>query len=221
MKRVELEQTELFSALGRDRLAKLRAHLELRPFAASEYLYFETQSAQALWVVRAGMVRTFKTSAGGHVTTLERLRPGALFGMAAAVGAARYGEGAQAVVAGEAWRVSRRLVGVLLKQEPMLSRALLAIVATRLRSAHDRLCSFAHDNVPARLARAVLEETDGERIELTRRALGESVGTTVETTIRVLRGFQREGWIEGGVGWIRVLDREALQRVADGGSIAR
>ena len=41
-------------------------------------------------------------------------------------------------------------------------------------------------------------------------------GTTVETAIRVLRRFERSGWIEGGVGWIRILDREALQSVASG-----
>jgi CRP-like cAMP-binding protein len=86
----------------------------------------------------------------------------------------------------------------------------------RLQNAHDRLCSFAHESVPARLARAVLEEADSDRIETTRRALAESVGTTVETTIRVLRSFEREGWIEGGVGWVRILDHRALLGVARG-----
>ena len=65
-------------------------------------------------------------------------------------------------------------------------------------------------------ARAVLEQDKGERIEVTRRALAEAAGTTVETAIRVLRGFQRAGWIDGGVGWVRAVDRDALERVAEG-----
>jgi CRP-like cAMP-binding protein len=67
------------------------------------------------------------------------------------------------------------------------------------------------------MARALLDSVDGERIETTRRLLGEAAGTTVETAIRVLRRFERAGWIEGGVGWVRILDRAALERVASAG----
>jgi CRP/FNR family transcriptional regulator len=157
-------------------------------------------------------------SSSGRIIAIERLRPGDLFGMAAVVENSKYTESAQGVVAGEAWRASRRMIATLIKEEPELGRELLRIVSTRLQAAHDRLCSFAHDSVPARLARVVLDEADGERIEMTRRVLAESVGTTVETTIRVIRDFEREGWIEGGVGWIRVLNPEALQSVARGES---
>jgi hypothetical protein len=38
----------------------------------------------------------------------------------------------------------------------------------------------------------------------------------VETAIRVLRRFDRSGWIEGGVGSVRILDRKALERVSRG-----
>ena len=57
---------------------------------------------------------------------------------------------------------------------------------------------------------------DGARIDITRRALGERVGTTVETAIRVLRSFERAGFIEAGVGWIRPVDRKALENIAEG-----
>lgn len=112
----------------------------------------------------------------------------------------------------------RRVVQSFLAEDPGIARGLLAIVAERLQRAHDRLCSFASDTVTARMARVLLEAPDGERLETKRRILGESAGTTVETAIRVLRGFERAGWIEGGVGWVRVLDRSALERIARGES---
>ncbi len=216
MKRIALEETDFFRALGESRLARVRSRLQLRPFGPGEYFYFESQPAEYLWVVCAGEVRTFKTSSGGRVMTIERLRPGDLFGMATIVDKSKYSESAQGVVSGEAWRAHRRLLSTLVREEPELGHELLTIVAMRLQAAHDRLCSFAHESVPARLARAVLEEADSDRVEMTRRALAESVGTTVETTIRVLRSFEREGWIEGGVGWVRILDHRALQGVARG-----
>jgi len=213
---IAIEQAEIFGSIPPKRLAELRSKLSLRKVRAGEYLYFDSQPAEHLWIVRTGVVRTLKASLAGRITTLEQLGPGEIFGMAAVVGNAIYNESAQTVVEGEVWRARRSLLAEVLIDQPTFAAEILALVARRLQGAHDRLCSFAHDSVPARIARAVLEQDKGERIEVTRRALAESAGTTVETAIRVLRGFQRAGWVDGGVGWVQALDREALERVAEG-----
>jgi CRP-like cAMP-binding protein len=219
--KVPLEETALFRALDRARIERLRPHVRLVPVVEGEYLYFESEPAVYLYAVRSGGVRTLKNHPGGRVITLEQLAPGELFGLAALAGAARYTESAQSLGSGEVWRVPRRAIAAMLEDDPGLARALLAIVAGRLQHAHDRLCSFASDSVTARMARALLESDDGSRIETTRRILGESAGTTVETAIRVLRRFEQRGWLEGGVGWVRVLDRAALERIAHGGESER
>ena len=210
------DRTELEAALGSPGLARLRPSMRLRKIDSGAYVYFEEQPAEHLWVVRSGEIRTLKTSASGRVTTLELVPPGGLFGMAAIIEDWHYTESAQALAASEVWSVRRRAVAAVLKERPDAGRALLGIIARRLQSAHDRLCSFATDSVSARLARTVLEEAEDGRVELTRRILGESAGTTVETTIRILRGFERAGWIEGGVGWVRILDRSSLEDAARG-----
>jgi CRP/FNR family transcriptional regulator len=212
-----VEETELFKTLGPERLGRIRSHLKLQPYWPREYLYFEGQPAAHLWVVRSGEVRTVKAGRSGRVMTLEHLRPGDIFGVASILNGGAYTDTAEGMVQGEVWRLPGRVVLRVLGEEPDIVRELLAIVSRRLENAHDRLCSFAHDSVPARIARLILStEPDGEKIEMTRRALGEEAGTTVETTIRVLRNFERSGWVEGGVGWVRVIDRSALRRVADG-----
>lgn len=216
MKPTPLEDTAIFRLLGPARMPRLRPHARTVRFREGEYLYYESEPAQYLFAVASGEVRTSKSHAAGRVIELERLHPGDLFGLAALVSAEAHGESAQGVVAGEAWRVPRRVVQSFLAEDPAIARGLLAIVAERLQQAHDRLCSFASDSVTARMARVLLETPNGERLETKRRILGEAAGTTVETAIRVLRSFERAGWIEGGVGWVRLLDRAALQRVARG-----
>jgi CRP-like cAMP-binding protein len=211
-----LEQTSLYR-LFRPRIEQIRPFLQLRKFEEGRYLYHEGEPAERFWTLRSGEVRTLKASASGRVITLETLHAGDPFGMAAMSADAVYTESAQAITSGEVWRVPRRVVIALMREDPEVSRALLAIVATRLQRAHDRLCSFAHDSVTARMARALIESAEDERIETTRRVLGEAAGTTVETAIRVLRRFEKSGWIEGGVGWVRILDRPALERIAVGG----
>ena len=51
---------------------------------------------------------------------------------------------------------------------------------------------------------------------MTRRLLREAAGITLETAIRALRRYERAGWIEGGVGWVKILDPEARERVSRG-----
>jgi CRP/FNR family transcriptional regulator len=216
MLRLALEQTELFDSLAPPQVARLSAGARVQATRAGEYLYLDSEPARSLWIVRSGSARTLKASPSGRITTLEQLGTGQPFGLASVIGSSYYGESAQVLEAGEVWRVRRALINALIDQVPGLSRVFLDLAARRLQGAHDRLCSFAYDSVPARIAQTLLEHANGERIQLTRRALGESVGSTVETTIRVLRGFERAGWIEGGVGWIRTIDRDALDRVAHG-----
>jgi CRP/FNR family transcriptional regulator len=213
---IPLEETPLFKLLGPERLAQIGPHVRRCAFDAREFLYHEDQPARVLWSVRSGEVRTLKGSANGRVTTLESLYPGDLFGLAAMSDGAHYSETAQGVAAGELWKVPRSAVASLLDADPELSRGLLAIVAGRLKRAHERLFSFAQARVPERLARAVLESAEDGEVQKTRQLLGESAGTTVETAIRVLRRFERAGWIEGGIGRIHVVDAEALERVASG-----
>jgi CRP/FNR family transcriptional regulator len=199
-------------------MPRLRPHARSIPFREGEYLYFESAPAEYLFAVGSGELRTLKSHSAGRVIELERLHAGDLFGLAALTSGASHGESAQGVVPGEAWRLPRRVVQSFLAEDPDIARGLLAIVAGRLQHAHDRLCSFASDSVTARMALVLLESPEGERLETKRRILGEAAGTTVETAIRVLRGFERAGWIAGGVGWVRVLDRAALERIARGQS---
>jgi CRP-like cAMP-binding protein len=214
---VELEEIEFFRQLSPDRLARVRPHLKLQDYAARDLLYLEGQPAEHLWVVRSGEVRTIKGARSGRIMTLEHLRPGCVFGVAPILNTSAYTDTAEGTVEGETWRLSRRVVLRLLDEEPGLGQELLSIIAGRLEQAHDRLCSFAHDSVPARIARLILSASgEEEKLEVTRRALGDEAGTTVETTIRVLRSFERNGWVEGGVGWIRVVDRPSLENIANG-----
>ena len=220
MKEVPFEQTTLSRLLGA-RIETLRPALRIARFEAGQTLYCEGTPSDCLFAVKSGEIRTLKSHPSGRSIELERCTAGDLFGLSALLGAPRHAETAQGITSGEIWRLPRRALQALLDQDPAIARALLRIVAERLQHAHDRLCSFMGDAVPARLARVLLGAPPGERIQTTRRALGESAGTTVETAIRVLRRFEREGWIEAGVGWMTVRDRAALEEVASGHPLAK
>ena len=154
-----------------------------------------------------------QSSPGGQVTTLDLLGPGEVFGAVAALEEESYPSSAEAVTECSAWSLSRERFLELLDEEPRIGSEILRILSRRLRDAHDRLRAFAHDPAPARLASALLRAADDGEAHVTRRALAEAAGTTVETAIRVLRRFQMDGLLEGRVGQIRILDETRLREI--------
>jgi len=202
---VELEEAEWL---------RVRPHLRERPFYRQRVLFREGEPATALWAVRRGTVRLHHVSAGGRSMTLETLGPGEIFGALSALAEERYPVSAEALDAGLAWCLPREVLLRLLAENPRLGVEMLQVVSQRLRAAHQQLFSFAHDRVPTRLALALLHALRDGVALVTRRELAERAGTTVETAIRVLRRFEREGVLHGETGRLEVLDEAALRRLA-------
>jgi CRP-like cAMP-binding protein len=205
---------EVLGSLGPEQLEKLRPHLIESEIARGRVVYFVGDSADRLyWVIR-GAVRLYKSSTEGHITTLEVLGPGEAFGAISALDQDTYPASAEGVSEGTALSLPRAHFLQLLNDDPRIARVILEIITRRLHSAQERVRSFAQDPAPSRLAQALLRVAHDGLANVTRRDLAENAGTTVETAIRVLRNFQRDGIVHGSVGRIEIRDASKLERVA-------
>jgi CRP-like cAMP-binding protein len=211
---IELAEAEFFRAMSPERLQRVRSHITQRDFSRGRVLFFEGQPAEHLWAIQRGEVRQYKSSPDGHVTTLEVLGPGEILGALSALEGEVYPASAEGLSEGSAWCLKRSVFMRLLVEEPLLGVEVLRVVTHRLNDARERMRSFAHDPAPRRLAQALLRAARSGEAKVTRRDLAESAGTTVETAIRVMRGFERSRLVEGSVGRIRVLDEPALRAIA-------
>ncbi len=75
-------------------------------------------------------------------------------------------------------------------------------------------------SVDKRLAQLLLEEADfadAESLQTTHEILANHLGTAREVVTRMLRYFQREGWISAKRGSITITDRPALEALVDDG----
>lgn len=214
---VEIEQAEFYRSLRAEQMERVRHHLRPRQYPKQRMLFFEGEPAEYLWALHRGGVRLYRSSLQGRIATLETLGPGNVFGALSAIEQDTYPVSAETLGETVAWRLPRRAFLGLLAEDPRLGLEILRIVSQRLREAQAHLLSLAHDSAPTRLARALLNATSGNEARVTRRALVEVAGTSVETAIRVLRRFEREGLIHGEIGRLEVLDRPALQRIAGQG----
>jgi len=210
----ELERAEFYRALGPERRARIGHMVLEKRLVRGRVLFLEGDPAEYLWVVKRGEVRLYKGSPSGRLTTLEVLRPGEMFGAISALDRDSYTANAEAVTDGVAWCLSRSALMKLVAEVPAAAIEILVVTSRRLHGAHERLRSFAHDPARARLAQALLRATHEGEAHVTRRALAEAAGTTVETAIRVLQKFKQEGVVTGGVGRVNVIDASALAEIA-------
>jgi CRP/FNR family transcriptional regulator len=214
----DIAKAEIFRVLPPQRRARLELLVHQTRLEPRRVLYFEGAAAERLWIVRDGRVRLYKSSASAQITTLDVLGPGEVFGALTTLDRDTYPSSAEAIDEGHVWWLPRPAFLRVLESEPAVALEILQIVSRRLRQAEERLRAFAQDPAPARLAAALLRAASGEEASVTRRALAESAGTTVETAIRVLRRFERAGLVRGEVGKIDILQRAALEDVAARGS---
>jgi hypothetical protein len=105
-------------------------------------------------------------------------------------------------------------------------RNVLALLQASLRRAHLRVEDLSIFGVRQRIARFLIRLADWtgrqERgrtvvpLALSRQELAALVGTTMETTIRVMSGLRQQGLVEPARRGVVLTDRAALERVAAG-----
>lgn len=194
---------------------------------AREFIFMEGDDSLWLYLVRTGRVKILKHSRTGKDVVLEILGPGEIFGAVAVLEKRPYPASAQAMEATETLKVPREPILALAERYPSIVREMALVIGKRLRAAHESVKTLAVEPAEARLATALLRlgdregETSGAGVELpyhlTRQSLGDMAGTTVETTIRVVGRWIKEGLVSEDSGRLLLRKPEALRALAQGG----
>jgi CRP/FNR family transcriptional regulator len=189
------------------------------------YLFFEGGAPEFLYVVWMGRVKVMRHSVNGRDVVLDVLGPGRLLGEVAVFDGAPYSQTAQAMEEVAVISIARDDYLFLLQRYPVLSLAVINELGRRLRVANDLVHSLAVDRVERRIARALLRlasyngtpTKDGIMIQmrLTRQDLADMTGTTVETAIRIMSRFRRQGSITTQRGRVVIKHPEDLESVAN------
>lgn len=203
-----------------DALATVAVEEPVRP---RQFIFMEGDPARWLCVVRTGRVKIVKHSASGKDVVLELLGPGELFGGVAVIERRPYPAAAQAIEPTVVVKIPADVVVALAERQPSLIREMALMMGRRLRAAHDAVRSLAVEPVERRLAATLvrLAEREGVRAQgglalpfhLTRQSLADMSGTTVETTIRVVGRWVRDGLVADEGGRLVLLNLAALREV--------
>ena len=182
---------------------------------ADTLLFDQGSTCQGFPMVLSGAVRVARGSAGGRSLELYRVAPGeicvvsasCLFGHAALAAHGQTSEATELVLLTPAgfdrWAAN-----------PAFRRYIFGIFADRLAELMALVEAVAFWRLDYRLAQTLLAQ--GPVIRATHQALADELGTVREIVTRLLRRFERDGWVLLGRERVDLLDTPALQALAAG-----
>jgi CRP-like cAMP-binding protein len=183
--------------------------------------------ADALTLIVKGRVKIVRHGGGGDVI-LEIFGTGEPVGAVAVYNRMAYPASALALEPSTLLLVPARDYFALLERHPELSRSLISELTRLYMSLSRKLEESRGQRVEARIAQLFLslaermgrEGDDGTVIPmaLSRQEVAEMVGTTVESSIRVLSRWGREGVLVTGRGRFVIPALEPLRAIAEGRS---
>lgn len=193
----------------------LAQHTRYVEVPAGTLLFDQGAPCQGFPMVLSGNVRVARGSPNGRSLELYRVPPGeicvvsasCLFGQATLAAHGQTTEPTELVLLSPPG--FERWVG-----NTAFRRHVFGIFADRLADLMALVEAVAFQRLDERLARALLQR--GPTVFATHQALADDLGTAREIVTRLLRRFEREGWLTLGRERIELVDTEALRAAAAG-----
>lgn len=196
----------------------------LRQLREGQTLFEEGDESSAFFLIVAGRVKVSKSTATGKDLILEILGPGEPVGAVAAYDGRPFPATAQALEPTVCVVTRRAAMLGLLERYPLLVRGLLSGLTLRLMELTRRLAELTGGRLEPRFARVFLKMADeqGRKMpdgvlipgRLSRQELADLCATTVESCIRIMSRWSKEGILRSGDEGFLLLDRPALERLA-------
>lgn len=205
-------------------IARLARRVEVREFPAGSVVLTEGDPCAGRGVVVSGEVRVVRSSVEGREQVLRILGPGRSFNDVAAVDGGPNPGSVVASLPATVALLPHRAFLRLLDDHPLLARAVLELVAQRLRSVVEIVEDSALHSVVGRVARVLLRCADGERAlmegapdaceHITQEDIAAMTGSVREVVQRALKHLEQEGAIELGRAEVHITDPATLRRAA-------
>jgi len=219
-----LRTTPVFRKLSPDDRERVGACSQLRHYPRGALIFSEGEPARTFFMVTSGRVKVFKMTPTGKDVILE------IFGVGDPIGAVAVYEGwpfpASAVALEDTTclLIERGAFFTLLEQYPSLVRGLLLGLTQRLIELTNRLTELTGGRIEPRFARLFIKlagemgrQADGGLFiptPLSRQELADLTGTTIETAIRIMSRWGRQGIVRTDKDGFLLQDRPALDALA-------
>jgi CRP/FNR family transcriptional regulator len=221
-----LRSTPVFRKLKLEDRERVAAVARLARYRRGELIFREGDPSDRFVMVATGRVKVFKMTPSGKDLILEIFGPGDPLGAVALYEGFPFPASAVALEDTTCVAIGKQAFFQLLEVHPTVVRGLLLGLTHRLLELTNRLADLTGGRVEPRFARLFLKLSDqsgrAERdgvfipLPLSRQELADLTGTTIETAIRIMSRWGKEGTVRTEKEGFMLLDREALEALALG-----
>jgi CRP/FNR family cyclic AMP-dependent transcriptional regulator len=205
-----------------EQLCRYAKHTTLKRGAS---IFCRGDPGNSLFAVISGTVKISISSPDGRNAILNLIGAGEIFGEMGVLDGAVRSADATANTACEIFVIDRREFLPFVKSQPALAMKFIELLCARLRWTSDQVEQVILQNLPGRLASALLRLSDkhkhtpeGRIISITQQEISEMVGMTRESINKQLRAWAARSWVRLEHGAIVVLDVASLRELAEAGS---
>jgi CRP-like cAMP-binding protein len=220
--RVPFDLIPLLATLKPDDRAAIEPLCRMHGYEKGEVIFREADPADRIHFVYAGRVKIVK-SAGTRDIIIEILGPGEAAGAVAAFERRPFPATAIALEPAGVVSIPEREFFSLLERRPEMTRSMLSGLTMRLMMVNKRLADMtgSSESRAARLFLTLAERmghADGSAIflplALSRQEIADLLGTTIETAIRLMTRWQKDGLIRTDKSGFTIPDIESLRSLS-------
>ncbi len=213
-----IKNCPMFAGTTEEDLAFLERISRLRQYEKGELLFSEGEKALGFYVVASGKVKIYKLSAEGKERILHIVHPGGTFAEAAIFGDGNYPAYAEPLEKSQLIFFPKREFLQLLHEHSQIAINMIAGLSRFLRQFAMQLEELTFKDVPARLARYLLELAGPREgrfdLPISKSQIASNLGTVSETLSRTFRKLSEDALIEVNGKSITILDRDRLEDLA-------
>ena len=220
-----LRKHPIFCDLDAEAFEQLGRYAKSATLKRGATIFSKGDPGNSLIAVVSGTVKISISSPDGRNAILNLIGPGEIFGEVAVLdGQARTAD-AIANSNCEIVVIDRREFLPFVKSQPALAMKFIELLCTRLRWTSGQVEEVILQDLPGRLASALLRLTerrkasqDSRTIAVTQQEISEMVGMSRESINKQLRAWASRNWVRLEHGAIVVLNAASLQEIAQSGA---
>jgi CRP/FNR family cyclic AMP-dependent transcriptional regulator len=219
-----LRKHPIFCDLDSEALDQLCRYAKPISLKRGATIYSKGDPGNSLYVVISGTAKMSISSPDGRNAILNLIGPGEIFGEIALLDGGERTADAIANTNCEVFIINRREFIPFVRSQPALAMKFIELLCARLRWTSDQVEQIILQDLPGRLASALIRLTErhklaqgGRTIAVTQQEISEMVGMTRESINKQLRVWAARSWVRLEHGAIVVLDAEPLQALAGAG----
>lgn len=211
----------LNDAKAQEQLENLSNAAKVKFFNKKEVIYLEESHPKALFFLKKGKVKLYKSNEDGREFITRVVNEGDFFGYIALLQNTTHPNNAVALEKSEIAIISKEDFNDLMFKNHYVSSIFIKMMSNNIEENEERLLSLAYQNVRSRVAQAILDiyknSSDKEGlVKISREDLASIVGTSTESTIRTISDFKEDQLIEIIGRSISIKDPQGLKNIVSG-----